>query len=182
MATEYLVEARDGGTCVVRIVTTMPTTGDDWEAELGSMREGWELFLTSLRIYLEHFPGQPCALVTLGGGAPGPIDAAWATLRDGLGLPEAAVGDRVAVSGAGLPALAGTVEWRPAGDVHRGHLLRLEEPRPGTALVFVNEWQGTVFANLQVRFFGDDADAALAADGPVWRAWMAEAYPGPPPG
>ena len=67
-----------------------------------------------------------------------------------------------------------------ARDVHRGFLLRLDAPRPGTALVFVNEWRDQVFANVQVRFFGDGAAEALAADEPVWRAWMAEAFPGPP--
>ena len=181
VGTEYLVEARDGGTCVVRIVSTMPDAGDDWEAELGSMREGWEMFLHNLRLYLERFAGQPHALLTLGGGATGPIDDAWASLRQRLGLPDAAVGERAAVSAPGVPALAGTVDWRPTGDVHRGLLLVLDEPGPGTALVFVNEWQGQVMANLQIRLFGDGAAAALAEDEPAWRAWMTEAFPGPPP-
>ena len=57
--TEFLVEARSGGTCVVRVVTSAFGTGADWENEFwDEMERGWAPMLDNLRLYLTHFPGQ----------------------------------------------------------------------------------------------------------------------------
>ena len=55
LAFEWLVEARDGGTCVVRLVNSGFGSGDDWDGQYDGMSEGWQLFLLNLKLHLEHF-------------------------------------------------------------------------------------------------------------------------------
>ncbi|HLZ25863.1 MAG TPA: SRPBCC domain-containing protein [Chloroflexota bacterium] len=61
VAYEWHVEARSGGTCVVRLVASGFVSDADWQAEYDSTAEGWKLFLNNLRLYLVHFAGQRCA-------------------------------------------------------------------------------------------------------------------------
>ena len=59
LVTEFLVEAKSGGTCVVRVVTSAFGTGADWEQEFfDDMMSSWAPFFDNLRLYLTHFPGQ----------------------------------------------------------------------------------------------------------------------------
>src|SRR6185312_14996278 len=59
LATEFVVEARSGGTCVVRVVSSAYGTGAEWENEFwAEMETGWAPMLDNLRIYLTHFAGQ----------------------------------------------------------------------------------------------------------------------------
>jgi uncharacterized protein YndB with AHSA1/START domain len=45
LAFEWLIEARGGGTCVVRLVNTGFGSGEDWDAQYDGLSEGWGLFL-----------------------------------------------------------------------------------------------------------------------------------------
>jgi len=63
IASEFIVEAKSGGTCVVRLVSTLHADGEGWDAALDSMYKGWQVYLLNLRAYLTHFPGQRCATV-----------------------------------------------------------------------------------------------------------------------
>ena len=67
-AAEWLVEARDGGTCVVRLISGFGS-GAEWDAQYDATQAGWRLFLYNLRLYLTHFPGQPCASILVNGTA-----------------------------------------------------------------------------------------------------------------
>ena len=72
-ATEFLVEARSGGTCVVRVVGSgFGGKGAD---------DGWTAALLGLKLYLEHFAGQEAANVLAGGQVPGPQARAWEELQ-----------------------------------------------------------------------------------------------------
>ena len=42
LATEFLVEAQSGGTCIVRLVSTVHATGGDWTDMLENLRRGLE--------------------------------------------------------------------------------------------------------------------------------------------
>ena len=126
----WLVEARDGGSCIVRLVNTGFGTGDDWDAQYDGMADGWQLFLLNLQLHLRHFRGRHGRSMLPMGVLPGPREAAWHTLLAALGLPGSlSVGERVSTAGSGAPALAGTVvradSWRLA--------LLVDEPAPGTA-------------------------------------------------
>lgn len=52
LATEWIVEAREGGTCVVRMVMSGFQAGPDWDDEVGGVRDGMVRALSSLRDHL----------------------------------------------------------------------------------------------------------------------------------
>jgi uncharacterized protein YndB with AHSA1/START domain len=58
IATEWTVEARAGGTCVVRMVMSGFASGADWDDEVDGVTEGMRLALDNLRRHLTHFPGE----------------------------------------------------------------------------------------------------------------------------
>jgi hypothetical protein len=109
LATEILVEARSGGTCVVRLVTSLFTDAADWDGQLESLESGWPAFLQVMRIYLAGFAGQRAAMADLMDMAEGPADRAFAGIKEALGVSGAAAGSRV-------EAPAGTCRrsWMPA--------------------------------------------------------------------
>jgi uncharacterized protein YndB with AHSA1/START domain len=162
-ATEFLVEARSGGTCVVRVVGSgFGGKGAD---------DGWTAALLGLKLYLEHFAGQEAANVLAGGQVSGPQSRAWEELQASVGLGELAEGARVTAAGEGAPPLAGVVE----GMLDTMVTLRLDEPAPGLAFVGVGGPDDeTVFAILRAQFFGPDAAAIAERDEPAWRALIAE--------
>jgi uncharacterized protein YndB with AHSA1/START domain len=162
LAHEFLVEARAGGTCVVRLVTNFGDKGAS---------DGWTAALLGLKLYLEHFAGQEAANVLAGGQVPGPIDRAWEELQASVGLGDLAEGATVTASGDGAPPLAGVVEGRLDTMV----TLRIDEPAPGLAFVGVGGPDDeTVFAILRAQLFGPEAVELAARDEPVWRSLIAE--------
>lgn len=157
-ATEFLVEARSGGTCVVRVVGSgFGGKGAD---------DGWTAALLGLKLYLEHFAGQEAANVLAGGQVAGPQARAWEELRSAVGLGDPVEGARVTASAGGTSPLAGVV----AGKLDTMVTLRLEQPAPGLAFVGVGGPDDeTVFAILRAQFFGPEAGAIAERDEPVWR-------------
>jgi uncharacterized protein YndB with AHSA1/START domain len=177
LATEWLVDARSGGTCIVRLVNSLFGSGEDWDDQLEDLREGWGAYLHNLRVYMTHFPGRPCSPILVTGNASGSKDRAWAELSAALGLAEAAKGDRAAVSAPDVPPLSGTVERAVDSRHHRELMLLLDEPGPGAAFVFAFEYQERVYTTVHAYLFGDEASAVAARDEPRWRAWMEEHFP-----
>ena len=57
MAFEYLIEGREGGSTVLRVVHS-GLLGDDWQDEYDALRSGWPFHLHTLQEYLAHFPGR----------------------------------------------------------------------------------------------------------------------------
>ena len=57
LAFEWLVEARDGGTCIVRLVNSGFGSGEEWDAQYDAMEGGWRLFLLNLKLHLTYFSG-----------------------------------------------------------------------------------------------------------------------------
>jgi uncharacterized protein YndB with AHSA1/START domain len=58
LATEWIVEARSGDTCVVRVVHSLSASTDDWDDQLESSESGWPGFFHTLRQYLTSSHGQ----------------------------------------------------------------------------------------------------------------------------
>jgi uncharacterized protein YndB with AHSA1/START domain len=176
LATEWLVEARSGGTCVVRMVMGGFGAGAAWDDEIDGMTEGMRAALENLRIYLTHFPGETGAWARAFGTGPADLDERWAALAGALGLvADAAEGDRIAPIGA--PALSGAVEQPLALEYHRGVLLRLDAPAPGIAHALVFGHRG--WMTFQACFYGADATELAAREEQAWQAWMAERFPAP---
>ena len=175
MATEFLVEARSGGTCVVRVVNSGFGSGEEWDQAIESTRAGWGPALASLRLYLEHFAGRGADSILAGGMVPGTREDAWATVLRELGLPDAGPGDRVATTAAGAPDIAGTVEFASRGQM----VLRLERPGPGLGMVGAGGPGRQAYAFLRAQLFGEQRAELAALEGPVWQSWVQERFPAP---
>ena len=171
LAFEWLIEAGDGGTCVVRLVNSGFGSGDDWDAQYDGMAEGWPLFLFNLELHLEHFRGQTATTMLPMATWAGPRDEAWITLTAALGLPAApAVGQRVEVDAPDAPALAGTV-----ADAAPGRLaLLLDQPSPGTAFLAVEGSGDQVEVSIWSYLYGTAAGPTAERDEPRWGQWLAE--------
>lgn len=178
IATEWTVEAKAGGTCVVRVVHSWFTSKDDWDGQFEGHTYGWLMYFRILKTCLANFPGQSASSIQVMGAAPEPKEAAWAALTGALGIGAAAVGDRIA-TGPGAPPLAGVVEWAGQPAWPEDLLLRLDTPAPGIAHLVPHPMGGQIFISLRVFFFGDEAATVADEAGAAWSAWMAERFPMP---
>lgn len=180
IATEWTVEARDGGTCIVRVVHSWFADDDSWDSQFEGHEQGWQSFFRILRGYLAHFPGQPGTTLQFAPAAPEPKEKAWATLSTGLGLAGAPVGSRVNAP-AGAPRLGGLVEHVGEASHPEEILLRLDTPTPGLSHLFALPMGGRVYLPIRLYLYGKDAAQAAARDEPVWQGWLAEHFPAEPP-
>jgi uncharacterized protein YndB with AHSA1/START domain len=111
MAFEWLVQGRDDGTCVLRLVQS-GVLGDDWETEYDAFGKGWDMYLHQLAQYLAFFRGRPVVPVTVMLPGAGDADHVWPVLRAGLGLGGPATeGDKVRLTPEGLDPLEGVVDY-----------------------------------------------------------------------
>lgn len=170
LAFEWLVEARDEGTCVVRLVNTGFGSGEEWDSQYDGMAEGWLLFLRNLKLHLEHFAGQSAVAVLPTAVWAGPRETTWATLTNELGIPTApAVGDRIAVGAADAPRLAGAVVENAPWSLS----LLLDEPSPGTAFMAVEGHGEHIGVSIWCYLYGIEGAAAAERDEPLWWQWLA---------
>ncbi|EYF07286.1 SRPBCC family protein [Chondromyces apiculatus] len=174
VATEWIVEARSGSTCVVRVVHSLFTDTDDWDRQLEGWESGWPGFFKILRLYLTHFRGQPNATFYVRGAASGPAPEAWRHLLEPLGLAGATAGQHWRAP-AGVPPLGGTIEEVVEGD-HNILLLRLDAPTSGIGYFFAHPMGGQVYMVLGFYLYGADAAATAARDEPAWNAWLTERF------
>jgi uncharacterized protein YndB with AHSA1/START domain len=173
MATEWIVEARAGGTCIVRVVHSLFAETDDWDNQLTGVESGWPSFFRILRLYLEHFPGQPSSQIQL--LAMPAASGAWEKLASGLNLAGAAPGER-RKAGDGAPPLGGIVESvNAAGHPHT--LLRVDLPAPGAVFATVVPAGEKAFVSVSFYFYGDTAAAIVARDQSAWTAWLTNLFP-----
>jgi uncharacterized protein YndB with AHSA1/START domain len=164
LATEFLVEATSGGTCVVRVVTSAFGTGADWEQEFfEEMANGWGPTLDTLRLYLTHFPGQHVSNLWAGTQFPGSPEQAIDAVRDALGV--AGVGDSVRVR---------DVDGRVERSIPRHFLVRLSRPVPGFLSFFSYGSDEESSVHVQGHLFGDDRAADVEREQPQWQAWFDE--------
>jgi uncharacterized protein YndB with AHSA1/START domain len=171
LVTEFLIEARSGGTSVLRVVSSAFGTGADWEQEFfDGLQEGWSPFFAHLELYLRDFAGQEAEFIeaarTLATGA-GPT---WAAMTADVG--ELAEGAPVTVRGL-------------AGHVHRlaeTHvLIRLADPYPGFVALWAGDLaDGKAFAQAHAYLFSPEARAYAEVEVKAWQAWL-DALPLPSP-
>jgi uncharacterized protein YndB with AHSA1/START domain len=178
MATEWTVEARAGGVCIVRIVYSLFVSTDDWDNQLEGAKEGLSGFLRTLQVYLTHFRGQRSANMHLVTPAAGSEAEAWETLTAGLGLKGMSVGQRRSAP-TGVPPFSGIAEY--ANEMPYDALLRLDKPGPGIASLGVFTFPGGSETMVAMGFYlyGDQAAEMVARVTPVWQAWLQELFPAP---
>ncbi len=173
LTTEFLVEARSGGTCVVRVVSGFHHDGEGWEDLVDGAGEGWRMSLVVLRAYLTHFAGLAASnvdvLVDLGRPATERARTS-AVLTERLGLTGAACGASFRTP-AGAPELTGTVEHISEGYV----LLHADQPHPALYAIscFPMADGAPLSANLMARLY--EAPAVVTEQEQVkWQTWLAD--------
>jgi len=182
MATEWIVEAKGGGTCVVRVVHSLFAATDDWDDQLEGTESGWPGFFRVLRLYLEKFKGRRGANVQIMALTPLPVAEVWTRLQRALGVENQAAGARFQ-SAEGAPPLAGEVH-RPGTRGDEQVLLLLDGPAGGIARIGTRGMGGASIVLITLYFYGDDAAAIAAREDAPWRAWIGRAFPpltAPPP-
>jgi uncharacterized protein YndB with AHSA1/START domain len=176
IATEWSVEARSGGVCLVRVVHSLFASTDDWDNQLEATENGWPGFFRTLRIYLSHFRGQRSAILQFVAPFAGSEAQAWDSLTTALGLKDLRVGQRWTAP-AGVPALAGVAESVTQSPYDA--LLRLDEPGSGVAVLGAFSCGGPSMVALSVYHYGDRAAETAAREKPRWQAWFEEHFPTP---
>lgn len=173
LVSEFLVEARSGGTCVVRVVTSAFGTGADWENEFwNEMIRGWAPMLDNLRLYMTHFRGEHAAQLWATATCGGTPEAAIGALRAALGI-EGVPGE--AVSARGLP---GVVER----SLEQHFLIRVQSPVTGMLSFFAYDSGEGTTVQLVGYLFGNDRASYVANEQQAWCDWLAEATAGIPAG
>lgn len=176
MATQWTVEARAGGVCVVRVVHSLFASTDDWDNQLEGTESGWPGFFRILRMYLTHFRGERSAMMQWVAPAAGTRAEAWATLTAALGLEGVNAGQRWSAS-EGAPSLGGVVEHvNPSSGEP---LLRLDKPGPGAAALGAVSHGGKGMVVLSFYLYGDEAAATVTRETQLWQAWIQEHFPAP---
>ena len=176
MATEWSIEARAGGVCVVRVVHSLFASTDDWDNQLEGTEFGWPGFFRILRLYLTHFRGQRSAIMQWNAMPAGTAEDAWETLCAALGLKGVGAGQRFTTP-AGVPSLGGVVE--PADQYPHHIMLRLDKPCPGVADFGAAVCSGTVMVTVSFYLYGDQAAAVAARERPQWQEFMQKHFPMP---
>lgn len=176
IATEWTVEARDGGTCTVRVVHSLFASTDAWDDQLEAAGLGWPGFFRTLRLYLTHFRGQRSATMQFVAPVAGSEADAWASLTAALGLTGARAGDAWTAPN-GLPPLGGMVEY--LSESPHDALLRLDAPASGVAALGAFNVGGQSMVALTCYRYGDGADETVARETPVWQGWIEERFPTP---
>ena len=176
IANEWHVEARAGGTCILRIVQSMFASTDDWDNQLEGAKSGLAGFLGILRIYLRYFRGQRSSMMKWMAPAAGTEAEAWEALTESLGLRGMSIGER-RTAPAGVPALSGVVEYVTQNPYDA--LLRLDKPGPGVAALGTFSMGGPSMVALNLYLYGDHGAAIVAREKPQWEAWFQKHCPMP---
>lgn len=173
IATEWSVEARAGGECLVRVVNSLVAETDDWNGQLEATEQGWPGFFRTLRIYLTHFGGQGSALLQFVVPVAGSEAEAWESLTSAFGLKGLNVGDEWTAP-AGVPTLGGVAEYLSQSPYDA--LLRLARPGPGVAAFGAFDMGGQSMVAVSFYHYGERAAETAASEKPLWQAWFEERF------
>jgi uncharacterized protein YndB with AHSA1/START domain len=176
VATEWIVEARAGGKCLVRVVHSLFASTDDWDNQLDGLEQGWPAIFRILRRYLESFKGMQCSAMQLISFYSDSQTNAWEKLGGELGLLKAGEGQKWSAP-EGFPRMTGVSLGQ--GMTSSTMLLGLDTPVPGTAYIGIFPCGGMVQVYLAIYLYGPNAKAAVERDEPTWQKWMGERFPMP---
>jgi uncharacterized protein YndB with AHSA1/START domain len=172
MATEWNVEAKSGGTCIVRVVHSLFADTDDWDNQLTGLESGWPAFFAILKIVLTHYRDMTVLGIQEPSFTSGSGEAVWAKLAGALGLTGAVVGEKRS-STAGVPPVAGTVAYVKHNEI----IVHLEKPAPGVGMFYAMPCGGPIWAGVNFYLFGKEAAETVQRVRPLWRAWMDANFP-----
>jgi uncharacterized protein YndB with AHSA1/START domain len=192
VATQWLVEARSGDTCVVRVVHRWFADSDQWDGEFEGHAYGWvSSFFRILKLYLADFAGQPCTAIDLAAFSSLSGRETWGEIKGGMQFES---DGRQFRSTSGAPVLAGQLESTDVDDpaLLRARerapqvvaalegmdnedpqlLLRLVQPAPGVAHFFIMNLGHQVLVTLRFFLYGEQAERAAQGIEQGWRAWL----------
>lgn len=178
MATEWTIEARAGGTCLVRVVHSLFASTEDWDNQLSGVEQGWPTYFRILRAYLEHFKGMPCSAMHFVNFSKDSETKAWEKAGGELQLFKVAEGQDWNTPD-GLPRMSGVVDFLGKDSHKNTVLIRLDAPAPGSAYIGAFSCGGMVMICMSVYLYGEKAKAAIERDQPIWQKWIDERFPMP---
>lgn len=197
IATEWIVEARGGGKCVVRVVHRWFADSDDWDAQFEGHAYGWATsFFRMLSLYIANFAGKDCAAFQLTAFSKASGPDTWRTIKRALHVDHSA--GRV-TSAPGAPELVGEVENLEVTDPEllrvrettphiaaafegmNGEspelLVRLQRPSHGFAHVFIMPMGETTMVSARFHIFGEQAAGIAQSYESAWQAWLDKHFP-----
>jgi len=178
-ATEWFVEARSGGVCIVRVVHSLFSESDQWDGELEGTESGWPTYFRVLRLYLSRFAGMHGSSMIALGFCNDSESATWEKVIEKLKLRSITAGERSS-TGAGAPGLSGVVEsYNKQSSPYL--MLALNEPVPGIALIGANNCGGQVLVSATLYLYGNKAADVIQKEQTAWQAWLNEHFPAPAP-
>lgn len=178
IATEWTVEATDGGTCIVRVVHSLFASTDDWDGQLEGTENGWPGYFRVLRHYLQNHAGQAAASFTLMTPSSDGAPETWLKIAKAIGIPNPQAGLAVRADLGGGVTVAGTVHAVDHTDQYHGAMMLVKKPVPGVVLASGMDCMGMKMATLQAFFYGPEAEAAAAAK-EHWEKWLLAIFPPP---
>ncbi|MEZ5966521.1 MAG: SRPBCC domain-containing protein [Planctomycetota bacterium] len=176
VATEWTVEARKGGTCVVRVVHSLFASTDDWDGQIEGTEHGWPSYFRVLKHYLAHHAGEPSASFVGMAPSPQPAAATWRTMVQAFASGEPRMGERLRIEAPGVAALGGTVTAVDHVPQGTSVMVHVDQPVPGILLASAMDCGAMHMATLQGFFYGARAEAA-AADQEGWKQWLTGLFP-----
>ncbi|MFG1812155.1 SRPBCC domain-containing protein [Kribbella sp. NPDC049174] len=157
-AYEWLIEARDGGGAVVRVVHS-GLLGDDWEAEYDALSVGDHAYTAKLAVYLKHFAPRTANNSLF---LPGPITKdSWSAMTAAVGVgADAADGQPARLSVPGIEPVDGTVEFVGSPSFVG---MRTDD----AMYMLIHGYNNMVFAT--AHYF-DDRDPSIETE--AWQNWL----------
>jgi uncharacterized protein YndB with AHSA1/START domain len=166
MAFEYLIEGREGGSTVLRLVHS-GFLGDDWESEYDALNKGDGMYLRKLAVYLKHFAGRTSsANLFLVGPQVTDADQVASAYAGAFGLTQPVTpGATGRLSVDGLPVDHAVVEFADP------EFLGVRTTNGLHMLVYARD---TVV--IEHHAFTDELDGKQLAS--VWQAWLDRTFAG----
>lgn len=180
VATEWFVEARSGGVCLVRVVHSLFAETDDWDDQLEGTETGWPVYFLVLKLYLKSFRGTHGNSFIATGFSQDSEAATWDKLMRSLAITGISVGE-VCQTGSDAPQLSGAVEWTSKDKSPRSIMIRLEEPAPGIELISVADCGGSMMLTVSLFLYGESAREIFRQQEAAWQTWMSKHFPAPIP-
>lgn len=158
MAMEWLIEAHDNGSAVVRFVHS-GLLGENWEAEYNALSAGDHAYLTKLAVYLAHFAPRTATRSTF---LPGPVTKdSWAAMTAAVGAgTDAADGQPARLTVPGIEPADGVVEFAGSPSFVG---MRADD----AMYMLIHGYNDMMFAT--AHYF-DDRDRS--AETQAWQAWL----------
>ncbi len=165
-AIEFVIEARDGGTTLLRYVHSGVIAEENWDDQFDAVDGHTDFYLHTLGQYLERFSPKTATYVGGGpGGLMGPEASmtpdAFETLKQRLGVKRG--GDRVRVP---IDDVNGVVDY------FTPHFLGIRSDASLYRFFGRNAFGGPV--GMSIHHFADGIDAEAA--GAAWTRWLAGVY------